>query len=298
MRGLTYAAAAPWPTIRERIVRASVGIASDLVHVLDRVDPTRPGEGFPLTHREAFETVRFDSEAVVLRPEHFVVGSVKDAYAQTALVAAYTALGSNETLGYVVRFFDIPDRACHRKYLMFAAGDPRTKGVGMQVAATWDTFVPRLGIATSTMEAAYVGRLVWALEGFDFNTDATCAMVAERFGRFMERFGLDAADLYFRRDDGSSEPFAFDKLRHAWDFAHVVSKKGTIRLPTRTSNGKDDEAVLDVGRAFMLGDFRRPELADCVCPDYFCQRPTDPDSPNQWQARAYAAARAARERKS
>ena len=291
---LSYAPPAPWRVLRSNILKASVGVSADLTKVLDTIQPGGPGDGFPLTHREAYEAVGFNTGSIVLQPAHLALGSIRDVATQTALIAAYTAMPSKETVGYAVHVFDMRARACRREYVMFKVGDPRTRGIGMQVTATWDDLVPRLGITTSTMQAAYVGRLVWALEGFDFNTSAAIADLRVRFVKFMMRFGLDVADLQLKRDDGSLEPFTFDGLRHSWDFAHIIAKKGLVSLPTRTSDGRDDHATLEVGRAFMLGDFRQPELADCVCPDYFAQRPTDPDSPNQRQRRAYAAARAAK----
>ena len=277
-----YVPQAPWYALRSSILEASVGIPADLTQVLDKIDPTGPGEGFPLTHRQAYEAVGFRASSVALQAAHLAIGAVKDAPTQTALVAAYTAVDTNETVGYAVHIVDMQTLACQREYVMF------------KVTGTWDNLMPHLGVQTMTMTAAYVGRLFWALEGFDFENDATRTMMRERFARFMEHFDLAAADLFFRRDDGTVEPFALDRLDHSWDFAHVVSKKGPLRLPTRTSDYQDDEGVLEAGRAFMLGDFRRPELADCVCPDYSAVRQTDLDSPNQRQARAYGAARAAK----
>ena len=285
-----------WDALRESILAISVGIPADLTKVLDKLDPSGPGAGFPLDHRKAYEAVDFRARSIVLQAGHLAVCGVKDAPSQTALVAAYTALDTKETVGYAVHLVDMATRACHREYVMFKVGDPRTKGVGMQATATWDQLMPQLGVETLTMTAAYVGRLVWALEGFDFTNDATREMMRGRFARFMEHFDLAAADLSLRRDDGSVEAFTLERLHHAWDFAHVVSSKGPIRLPTRTSDGQDDEAVLEVGRAFMLGDFRRSELADRVCPDYAAARPTDLASPNQRQAARYAAARAAKQK--
>lgn len=277
-----------WRNMRTKIVDASIGIPADLASVLDKIAPNTPGRGFPLSHTQTHDVADVTSGRVTLRPENLSIGQVKDNANITSLVASYTDVMTHEVLGYVIRWFDIPGKVCQRKYLMFKVGDPRTKGVGMQVASAWDAFVPLLGIEHTTIEAAYVGRLVWALEGFDFDNEHTRATVKLNFARFLIRHDLHPNDLYLRRDDGTTEPFAFDKLHYPWDFAHVVSKLGTLRLPTRTSNGVDEESTLDAGRAFMLGDFRRPELKECVCPDYFGERPTDPSSPSQRQARAYA----------
>lgn len=287
---------APWSVLQGRIVGASVGIAADLSALMDRIDPAGPGTSYPLSHRETWETVFKVHGRVVLEPENLAIGHVKDAPDITSLTAAYTDVVTKEVLGYVIRWFDVPARICHRKYVMFQVNDPRTKGVGMQVASQFEKLIALFDVRHTTIEAAYVGRLVWALEGFDFDSEEKRAEVKAKFGRFMERFALEPADLYLRRDDGTHEPFSFAKLHHSWDFAHVMWKLGTVDIATRTSDAKDDAGALDAGRAFLLGDFRNPELAECTCPDYTAQRPSDPRSPEQRQASAYAAARGAKQR--
>lgn len=286
----------PWDTLRGRIIGASVGIAGDLSALMDKIDPTGPGNGYPLSHRETWDTIFKVHGRVVLEPQNLSIGRVKGAPDITSLTAAYTDVVTKEVLGYVIRWFDVPGQACHRKYVMFQVNDPRTKGVGMQVAAQFEQFISRFDVQHTTIEAAYVGRLVWALEGFDFDSEAKRAEVKAKFGRFMERFDLSPADLYFRRDDGTHEPFSFESLHHTWDFAHVMWKLGTVDIPTRTSDAKDDKGTLDAGRAFLLGDFRNPELAECTCPDYTAQRPSNAESPEQRQAAAYAAARNAKQK--
>ncbi len=293
---IAEASAAPWDALRASIMAISIGVPADLKRVLDAIDPSGPGAGFPMSHRQVFEKVGFTAQSVALQAAHLAVAGVRDAPTQTALIAGYTALDTNEAVGYAVHLFDMRERVCQREYVMFKVGDPRTKGIGMHATATWDRLMPELGIDTLTMTAAYVGRLVWALDGFDFTNEQTRDMVRQRFVRFMEHFGLAADDLEMRRDTGRVEPFAIEKLVHAWDFAHVISKRGNIRLPARTSDGQNDEQLLAVGRAFMLGDFRSPGLADSVCPDYAAARPVGLDTPNQLQAARYNAARISKQR--
>lgn len=125
---------------------------------------------------------------------------------------------------------------------------------------------PGLGVVKETLKADHAGRYVWAKQGFQFeptywfkddNGKGQAIRLAElarrNFARFMQANGLKISDLEL-----AGRPVAsLEDMKTPNDFASVVHRRRK-KLRTRpfVLGALQEPADLDVGKAFMLGDYR------------------------------------------
>ena len=210
--------------------------------------------------------------------------------AKLTTFAVYTHRKSGKPLAYLIESITRQTTggvSSYLDYLFVDIRDPEAKGLGTTILSRCAEVGALAEVQRKTLLAAYVGRYRWALEGYDFETSEELTVATSKLRRFLEHLDVSAEDLVFARDDGSVEAFTWDNLKHSWDFAHLKSLAGPIEVPLRV--GAEDRRVefVDVGRGFLMGDFKDVELADKVLQEWHGSSPIHPDSPNQRQKQRY-----------
>lgn len=155
----------------------------------------------------------------------------------------------------------------HIHGVYFDRTDPALTGIApAMLRFLRESVYPPLGVAKETLKADHAGRYVWAKAGFRFDPTywfkdeggkgpaIKLAELARRsFARFLKRNGLKPGDLALR-----GKPLAsLDELETPDDFASVVDRRGRALTVRPFVLGEEQApADLDVGKAFMLGDYR------------------------------------------
>ncbi|MFC1610164.1 hypothetical protein ACFL6C_04350 [Myxococcota bacterium] len=254
----------------------------------------------PLNERELAAQLELGHPHATLELDDFTLLSSMDL--PEPLVGSFTTLGvytnreTRDPLAYfIVTFSRTADGKASQylDYLFTNIHDPHAVGITDRFLEQLERLSRTAGVTEETIWAAAVGRLRWALDGYDFESEKEKADLVCRFKQFLKRFEIHEPEfeLEFDRGDGTVEPFSFDKLEHSWDFAHVRSKRRSIRIATRVGHTELPIQRLPVGRAFLLGDYEDPEIKDIVSPCWHGVRSVDPSSPGQIQRRRYQAIR-------
>lgn len=155
----------------------------------------------------------------------------------------------------------------HIGAVYFDRADPRISGIApAMLRFLKDEVYPVVGVTRETLKADHAGRYVWAKQGFQFDPTYWFKDVGGRgppiklpelarrnFARFLNLHGLAIQDLALH-----GRPLAsLEELQSPDDFASVThrrSKKLTIQ--PFILGVLQPFAALDVGKAFMLADYR------------------------------------------
>jgi hypothetical protein len=280
----------------EAIVRADLGGG---LTGTERVAATVELFGEPLDEGKVAAALASSHPALGVRPEDVflcVRRRPDQAFPLSATWAAVVSAADGAPAGYVVQTYRHGESSALEHYLDYFVmniDDPRTRGMADALLPRMEALAEKLGAGRCALKTAWLGRLRWALDGYDFSTEKEREKFRAGFRAFLTHFQIPESELYFDRGDGTTQPFSWKGLHHAWDFAHVRSKARTVELPTYLGVDRVEVQRLDVGRAFLLGDPNDAKLKKFVFKNWEGVRPHDPDSPGQRQRARYQAIRAA-----
>lgn len=275
---------ARYRAIAQRIVQVPGEDPAYLTNYLRKFSPLK-------TPRLEIPRPRLDHPYATVRPEDFMVVQPLGSGSATS-IAIMSDRDDGKPLGYAIQTFS--PGSTFLDYMVVDITNPRAKGVADAFFAQDSALQAELQTTESRLEAAWVGRYRWALDGYDFDSTEQLTDLRQRFAGFMAHHGLDSAELVFDRGDGTIEPFSADRLNHAWDFAHVRSLVRSVKAKLRTGDESTSVVRTDVGKAFMMGDVEDPDFEAITAPSWWGVRSHDPESPSAKQHKRYAAIRAAR----
>lgn len=210
---------------------------------------------------------------VELKTDNFMVLAREPLHldAQETVVGCGVVTGRSDDapLGYFVltSWLDAgAERHDHLDYLMLDVSDSRTKGLGDVLCNQMHDLAEHRGVKSKGLLTAWIGRKFWANRGFDFRDEDERQRVFEYLRGFLRYFQIRPDDLVLCRGD-CSEPLVFphgadsvdaleNKLEHSWDFVALKSLRGPIRLPLLLGDNNVVEREVDVGSAFMLGNWK------------------------------------------
>ncbi|MBK7863932.1 MAG: hypothetical protein IPJ65_36060 [Archangiaceae bacterium] len=223
-------------------------------------------------------------------------------------VGVFTEKGKpHRPLGYIVDRF-VPNGEGQRVNELVAVAidqrSPKAKGLVDQALEANESLSRKARVDHQELTASSIGRYRWAQSGFDFAEPATLKAATAQLKRFAADLGLRKelgppgdGSVFFARPDGTREPFSWDKLEHAWDFAQLVCDSGPVAvevtLALDASGQMPRERVYaDLGKAFMLGSkYDAKGQRTHVMPDWHGVRPMGEHTPGQRQQAAYQAQR-------
>jgi hypothetical protein len=248
--------------------------------------------------RRAFALRRRDAE---LRAEDFMTLAPADPTDPTkaALFGVVSEKGSGRPLAYVV--WDTCRSASGKNYdyLEYLCADtskPSAKNLGTDILDAGSAFFREKGSEYTELEAAWVGRYRWAIDGFDFKDASEKAALVRNWNLFSRYFQLSPDELVFDRGQGRTEPFSLSAVQHTWDFASIKSTERRLTLKVSTNaNEAPHQETLEVGKAFLLAYqnvHKRGATGTLGVPSYHATRPHDPESEGQQQRARYRASRA------
>lgn len=158
----------------------------------------------------------------------------------------------------------------HIAGVYFDRSDPDLTGIAPAVLGFLsEKIYPAAGVSRETLKADHAGRYVWAKQGFQFDPSywfkdvggtgpaiKLPELARRNFARFLGAHRVAAGDLILR-----GRPLAsLEDLRTPEDFASVKHRGGKrLHIRPFVSGVLQPPAALDVGKAFMLADYRPQE---------------------------------------
>lgn len=248
----------------------SVALAPDVARVFGR-DATQASVARAMT---------LGLPGVEVKPRDFILVDNKaehdpDARTRVTAIGVCTDLETDETRGYFARTFYLDGRGARRDYFDWICTDPNdasTRGLGRAIYENLDAFAQGWGSERTLASAAWLGRYVWPMRGYDFADSKTREEAQRRFSAFKTHHHLKDDELVFVRHDGRSEAFHSDRLQHARDFAELRSTERKLTMPMWLAENEVETLSLDVGRAFLLCDLRESGLESICMPEYAIAR--------------------------
>ena len=197
--------------------------------------------------------------------------NAKDKTPHVILMGVFKKIGGDRSpvgsFSAIIRRDRSGELESHIASVYFDRSDPRLKGVAPAALGFLKNEVyPKLGVAKETLKADHAGRYVWAKQGYQFDPNywfkdlggkgpaiKLPELARRNFGRFLKLHDLKPTDLSLR-----GKPLAsLDELQTPDDFASVVHRKGKkLTLQPFVLGILQPAAAMDVGKAFMLADYR------------------------------------------
>jgi len=181
--------------------------------------------------------------------------------------------------------------------------DPALAGYGKSYFPFYSKLIHTLGISEERLEADWLGRLVWAQQGFLFDPSydgftqngkriSQLSLVQNNFRRFLAYHQIDFSDLRWVDKRGKHSVISsISEIKRPADFLRLAHKDRKVLVrPYIDYNKLDAPLLLDVGRAFLLFDYRpdgsesvivgqagKPLLSDKAMPIWVGVRTFQPD---------------------
>lgn len=241
----------------------------DLRHSFNYLkDPVDPQTAFPGSPKRD-DLLRLCSPmhpTVELRPENFEVfrtdlGRDSDVgyyyyRNQMAVAGVLTGRTSGKPVGhFLTLFYDNHGNESFTEHVyLFVDRETKAPGAGRAQLKALDGAAQAMGIQTEKITAWYLGRYVWAKEGYAFSDPQWEAKVLRKsLKKFRKKHGIKKKSLRIE-SDGKLIPVRPRDLRQPADFAALRWTNGDVRTSVELADGDVEDAKLPLGKAFLLDD--------------------------------------------
>lgn len=242
---------------------------ADLRHSFSYLtDPVDPQTAFPGSPKRD-DLLRLCSPkhpTVELRPENFEVFGTdlgrdsdfgdENYRNQMAVVGVVTDRTNGQPAGHFLSLFfhNHQNESFADHVYLFVDRETKAPGVGRAQLRALDGVAQAMGIQTEMITAWYLGRYVWAKEGYTFSDSQWEAGVLRKaLKKFRKKHGIKKKSLRIERDD-KLIPIRPRDLQQPADFAALRWTNGSVRTTVELADGYVEDANLPLGKAFLLDD--------------------------------------------
>lgn len=222
---------------------------------------------------EELKSFKFKNSSGVtleMKPDVFVGTAHGSSEEVLNLAGAFHAEGSEKPIGFFVLSFPKGESGKIQPYLEMIKVDtskPEIKGLAAKLIPSISEHLQKSGYSRLDLEADWMGRLVWAKNGFDFDSDimflrggekiSQLDLARENLKRFLDAHNLKITDLEIKSASGNRAVSSVEDLKTPLDFIDLIHSEGKkITIRPYVGEGVFEEASeQSVGSAFALTDY-------------------------------------------
>lgn len=262
------------------------------------------------SEQELFQALELSHAHAELLPENFMVAG-RDAYGHgsrdgAALLGTLTDRTDGSVLGFFCFTIQLTKTGpeSYLDYIVVDKASPKVEGVAAQLLEKMEALDRQRGVKREVLNAEWIGRLVWARRGYDFADAATRADFRRRLGNLLRHLDVPLSSLRLRAADGGVTALrSLEELQHPWQYAQLFSTRGKVQMDILVGEDRVGDQIeiprvekaqqLDLGRAFLLGNYTDSTLAPMVAPAWDGARELDPFGARSGRGEASPGGRAA-----